>query len=77
MTWMAFCNFLGKFNGKSCWGVQGGASPLANFGDPALTIYNIMLIHISTIYLDMSILFCTFVTTKEIVRKSSTWNITN
>lgn len=64
---MAFCNFLGKFNGKSCRGVQGGASPLANFGDSALTIYNIMLIHISIIYLDMSILFCTFVTTKEIV----------
>ena len=64
---MAFCNFLGKFNGKSCWGVQVGASTLANFGDSALTIYNIMLIHISSIYLDMSILFCTFVTTKEIV----------
>jgi len=64
---MAFCNFLGKFNVKSGWGVQGGASPLANFGNPALTIFSIMLIHISTIYLFMSILFCTFVTTKEIV----------
>lgn len=67
MTWMAFCNFLGKFNGKICWGVQGGASPLANFGEEVLTIFSTMLIHISTIYLDMSILFCTFVTTKEIV----------